>query len=131
MPADILSVNNSAVFMAAVFGAERLGPPNVMPIPLDFTVSDNWLLNLDNQQGRGLINGVQTIYVDNSRSDIPVVIRFPGTQQTINANGRTQGYYTALCPNPINAVFSAPGGGLVTVILMNYPTATSIWSATN
>lgn len=117
-----------SIFSGSMFPAEG---PRVIPIYLNFQLADSYALDYRNQQALGLMSMCQALYIDNSDSVVPIVVKNEGTGQSIIVSGRTQGYYTIPCPNPIRLTFSAPGGAeKAQVLLLNYPVTSAQWSAT-
>lgn len=102
--------------------------PKAIPLVLDFTASDSYLLDYGNQQRLNKITMVQTVFIDASLSDVPVSVSVQGLNQVITAKGRTQGYYPVCCPNPLKLVFTCiTGPAGVIIILLNYPVSPCQW----
>jgi hypothetical protein len=72
---------------------------------------------------------VQTVFVDTSNTDDPVVITCGKGGQQIVAKGRTQGYYPVIAPNNWDLSFfcSDAGGPLVFVALCNFQVQPAVW----
>ena len=71
---------------------------------------------------------IQTMYIDMSASDVPMIVNINGSRQNITAKGRTQGYYCVLAPNPVKLTFTCAGGPLgVVVYFINVPIPGVVW----
>src|SRR5574337_710353 len=107
MPATTLPLNAGSLANLAIDNQQI---PNegskAVPVLLDFTVSNQYTLDLQNIQSRGFLSMIQTMYIDMSASDVPMIVNINGSQQNITAKGRTQGYYTVMCPNPVKLTFT-------------------------
>jgi hypothetical protein len=78
-------------------------------------------------------SGCQSIYVDTSMTDSPVIISVAGSQQTLVIKGRTQGYYPLIAPNIFNLTATCAdtvNAVNVQIILMNFFVPPAQWSAT-
>jgi hypothetical protein len=107
--------------------------PIVLPFNFDFTVATGnpkHLIDLTQTFQSGAISQVQTMYFDNSKNDVPVVVTIQGSSQTITMPIGAQGYVPILCPQP--GVMQLDGtasttGTAVYVGLINVPMPTDIW----
>jgi hypothetical protein len=95
---------------------------------LDFSAAPTFHLDLQNDQSRGYIDLVQTIYIDNSAGGDQVVINISGSQQVIIAKAGTQGYYNVICPNPIVMDISSNGGQVAKFHFINVAIPGAVWS---
>lgn len=99
-----------------------------IPALMDFTLSDQFVFDLQNIQARGFMSMVQTLFIDMSQSDVPMTLFFNSSGQTIVAKGRTQGYYCVLCPSPVKFTANCKGGPLgVVIFLINVPIPGIVW----
>jgi len=98
-----------------------VGGPKCVPINLDFSVSTTYNLDMSNVQSRGFFDMVQTVWVDNSLSDVILTITVPNTQQTLKIPAGIQGYFSVLAPNPVRMQFDSTGGVVCQVTLLNFP----------
>ena len=100
-------------------------------IPLDFSKTGVYTLDLTTVQDKGYFSMLQTIFVDASAATGSTSILDQGSQQTIIAGKNTQGYYPLLAPNPVQLTFSnASGSDFVTLWLINVAIPGVVWVAT-
>lgn len=118
-----------------VFGAQVPGEgPRAIPVNVLMGTVQQWIGDLRQFTDKGTVSQVQSVWIDNSQSDNAVSISFTGiTNQNITVKGRTQGFYTAICPNPIGIEITMPNavGGQsipVSILLLNYPVSQTWWS---
>jgi len=121
------AVNNAA--FGVWNGYAPASGPKALPYRFDFTteaiIRDDFLsLNV-----LGVLQFVQTIYVDNQRNPNPFTIIFGVTNQRLVVPALTQGFYAVMAPDQTTFVASTtPGVGvLVDVIFMNVPMPISQW----
>jgi hypothetical protein len=111
MPATTLAIQGDQLVNLALDNQQIPSEgTKAIPMLLDFTLANQFTLDLTNIQQRGFLSMVQSLYIDNSTSDIPLQIFINGSQMVVVAKGRTQGWYTVMCPNPVKFAFSCPGG---------------------
>lgn len=105
--------------------------PRAIPLLLNFGLTTQFTLNLQNVISRGFISMVQALWIDNSQNSEQIQINFPNTQQTIRLEAGEQGYVNCLCPNPAQLSFSSISGDNGIVIhLLNYPVTNAVWQTT-
>lgn len=122
------ALNLSLVQLERTLGMPSEGP-KCIPITLDFTAQNTYVLDYSNQQARGYIAMIQTIFCDTSTSAVNLVVTSNGSRQVLKIKAGTQGYYPILVPNPINLSFSCPGGPSdVRIQLLNFPVPHGQWS---
>ena len=84
------------------------------------------------EDAEGVINNIQTLYVDASQTPSPFVLYFPESQQTIWIAAKTQGYYPFACGDQcqIQAKSFLPGGAgySITVQFLNVPVPPCVWN---
>ncbi len=102
--------------------------PRAVPLNLDFTLFDSYVLDYASMQDRGFLSMVQALYIDNSANTAALTVLIGGSLQTIKAAPGSQGYYSVLAPNPIKMTFTSVGGGAVYVALVNTQMATDKWN---
>lgn len=107
--------------------------PRAIPLSLDFTLTAEYDLNLQNVQARNFVSEIQAIYVDNSANLATLNINAPNTGQVIAILPGEQGYVNILTPNPVIMSFTCTGttlalAGKAKVYLLNYPVTNAIWS---
>lgn len=103
--------------------------PLACRLNLDFTLSAEYTLDLQNAQSLNQFDLCQTIFVDNSVGGAAVTITIPQSGQSIVVKAGTQGYFNVICPNPIGMVFDSAGGSRVTIFLINVAIPGATWSA--
>ena len=96
---------------------------------LDFTITNEWDLDMQQVQGTNQFDLCQTIYIDASAAGADFQVFVPGSQQIITAKAGTQGYYNIICPNPIKMQFTC-AGGQVRIHLTNVAIPGAVWSTT-
>lgn len=104
--------------------------PKAIPFNFDFSVQPSYAVDLQNQQARGFISMVQTIWIDNSLNDQPVSILFDVIGQNVKFGPRWQGYFPVMVVNPPKFLISSPGGQTTQVVLMNVPFPAGNWGST-
>ena len=107
--------------------------PKAIPIRLDFSVAGgsitSYSIDLLITQERALLTMVQTLYIDLSTAVNDLIVTVGGSNQIIQAEAGTQGYYPVLCPNPPKFQFDvAAPGDVDTVFLINVPIAGVVWT---
>jgi len=100
---------------------------------LDFSADSEFDLDLEQFTQQSRISMVQSIYIDlsDTANAMVVIVDPSGLDQEIVANGRTQGFYTLLSPNPPRIVFKCASGQPQRVHLLNVPVAGVVWAATH
>jgi hypothetical protein len=96
---------------------------------LDFTVTPEWDLDLQQIQGTNQLDLCQTLFIDASQAGADFQAFVPGSQQIIVAKAGTQGYYNVICPNPIKMQFTC-AGGQVRVHVLNVAIPGMVWPTT-
>jgi hypothetical protein len=103
--------------------------PRCIPLLLDFTTFDTFIADLKQFEAVTRISMIQTIFIDLRNSDAGMTVLARGTNQTISAKARTQGYYNILAPNPTELVLQMTNGPAgVPVFLINVPIAGAVWA---
>src|ERR1700674_3225355 len=107
--------------------------PKAIPIRLDFSVAGgsitSYSIDLLITQERALLTMVQTLYIDLSTAVNDLIVTVGGSNQIIQAEAGTQGYYPVLCPNPPKfQIDVAAPGDVDTVFLINVPIAGVVWT---
>jgi hypothetical protein len=110
---------------------EPVEGPRAIPFNLDFTTSTgqpSYDIDLSViQSNQPKISMIQTAFVDLSGTDSPLQIKVQGTNQTIVAKGRTQGFYSLLAPTPSRFNIACASDSIVPVALLNVPVAGVVW----
>lgn len=102
--------------------------PRTIPFTFDFTALSAYSVDLQNQQSRGFIQSVQSVYCRNPGS-VAVSIKFgAGANQQIDFPPQSAGYLPVMVQNPIKFTATSVGGdSSVLVLLCNVPMPASIW----
>ena len=111
--------------------AGRLGPLAVR-LFMDFSVQNEYDVNLQNVQAQNKFDLCQTVFIDNSAGGaaVTLTIGVKGSPTfTVVAKAGTQGYYQVICPNPIVMQFTSSGGAPCTAYLINIAISGVVWSA--
>jgi hypothetical protein len=126
-----VQISQNALAFLKVQGA-KVPPegPIAIPIPLDFTATTDYSLNLQNIISRGFISMVQAVFVDNSANSAAITLQFDNTSQNITLQAGEQAYLNVLCQNPAVMDFVSTGGVAgITVWLLNFPVVNCVWAA--
>lgn len=118
----------SSVYPVSVQAYPAEGP-KAIPVLLDFSAQDGYLLDFSNQQSRDFISSAQTLFIDNTGigSDT-MTVTMEGTGQVLTILANTQGYYPILCGTIIRITFeSASASNVVKVFVLNIPVAPAQW----
>lgn len=105
--------------------------PRAVPVPLDFSPggSPDYRLDLQNFMAQAKITMIQSVFIDLKDSDQPLLITVNGSNQKLQAKGRTQGYYQLLAPNPLTLEFHMDNGTTSIVVhLINVPIPGVVWA---
>lgn len=103
--------------------------PKCVPLSFDFTAQSSYAVDFMAIQQRGLIDSVQTLFIDNNAGTTALTVLINQSSQLIIAAPGTQGYYPVLCPNPMRFTFTCTGGTANTqVFALNVPIPSSVWS---
>lgn len=86
-------------------------------------------LDLTNQQAQGVIDQIQSVYVDNSGNGAALSITST-TGQVIICPAESQGWFPVLSSNPPVFQFASGGGTDVPLFFTNVPMPVGTWSAT-
>lgn len=103
MPQPVSTQNN---FLPVGIGI-RPREPKSIPVDFDFTVSNSQQLDFGNQQMRGVIGWLQSIFIDNY-SLYPVTVQFSTLSHAIVVPAQSQMWAKVQCPNPPTVTVSSP-----------------------
>lgn len=97
--------------------------PKAIPITLDFTTLAERDFDLIDATARGVIDFVQSIWVDNSDNDNSLTLTFSQTAQRLVVPANAQGIWPVIAPQGLRCVATTtPGVGVICqIILMNVP----------
>lgn len=123
-------LGNPRVAYQVAFGEiQRDGGSLVMPLTVDFTNANPFVVNLQNELMRNQMPFVQAIYLDNSNNPNSLSVQVSGTNQVITIAGGAQLMTAILCTvdNP-TFVFSTIGNTQkVPIQLMSFPVPAEYW----
>lgn len=108
-----------------------LGPekgPVIMPIPLDFSAQNPFLVDLEREVSADRIEWVQTIFIDNSANTTAVTITWAISGQIIVIPPGSQAYLPVLVPNTPRFSISTTGTPTVYLHAINVPMPAIIWN---
>jgi hypothetical protein len=105
------------------------GPKAVALPALDFTVTNQYSLNMQSFQQNKQFSAVQAMFIDNSQNGSQLVIQVQGSPFALNVAPNRQAYLTILAPNPANILFSSNGAATSFVMLLNFPVVNHDWPA--
>lgn len=107
-------------------------PCDTLAIPYDVVLvaGASSSLDLSIPISNGIIDQVQTLFVDNSNSVGALYIQASLTNQVLKIPGLSQGYVPILAPSPPVLTFTAAGGAVAAKLqIMNTPMPIAIWPA--
>jgi hypothetical protein len=117
------------------FGLPNTSKPTSGPIgvnvALDFTVGDNITGDLGLEQMQGVIEYVQSIWIDNSLNTKSLSIVFSGTQQKLTIKAGQQALLPVIATNgKLNWAAQSIGANvIVPTIMMNQEVTPFLWQA--
>lgn len=103
--------------------------PKCIPIQLDFSAQNSYLLDFTLIQQRGFISELQAVFIDNSLNASPVMLTVNGTNQVVQVGGGTQGIYPIFVPNPPKFTAFSNGGVNVGMQFLNVPITCVNWNS--
>lgn len=103
--------------------APAAGGPKAIPIVFDFTVASEIDFDLIAETTAGIIDFVQSIWVDNATNPNALRFTFSQTGQRLVVPANAQGIWPVIAPSGLRCrVQTTPGGALlITCILLNVP----------
>lgn len=103
--------------------------PKAIPVLCQFGTTQSFTIDFQNVQSRGVINSIQTVFIDNSGNTKSITLTDTATTQEIICPGNSQGYFPIMVPNP--PVFTAVSTGTanVQIIFMNVQINPIVWNA--
>jgi len=105
--------------------------PRSITLAFDFSVQATYPIDLLLAQDTGLIDGIQTVYIDNGLNGSAVTLTVTQTQQAITAPPNSQGYYPIFMPDPPLATITSAGNVIVKCIFLNVKLEHGIWNVLN
>lgn len=104
------------------------GGPKVIPYTLDFTTLTQIQVDTTQMIQSGLIEYIQTLYIDNKDNTGVLTLNIELLNQRIVIPAGRQGYWNVLAPNPPVFDFSVPAAfGKVYLQLINVPVQPANW----
>ncbi len=127
-----MKINQDLLAYQTVFNARvpKRGP-RCIPINLDFgTIGPDidYSLDYQNMESRGFMEMVQSVFVDNANNATEFIITCSISRQSLRIPPYSQAYLAILMPNPPRMVFTSESGGVVQVVLLNFPVINHVWS---
>lgn len=108
-------------------GNEKIVPA-MLGFSLNFAAQALQSLDIQYAQQSGQLPILQTIFIDNSQSDVELILSFPSSLQQITAKGRTQGYYPVVLPVGCHQILmNQPAGGQVVIELLTVAVQGVVW----
>lgn len=116
------------------FQSANLAQPNAgsqaIAVPLDFTSTANIAVDLTQEFMDGVLDFVQSVYIDNADNPAPIDIIFNGAPvpQRVRAQAFSQGWYAVAWPVGAGRVVAKTSQGqVVQVIFANYAMPYVVW----
>src|SRR6185437_8483945 len=104
--------------------APASGGAKAMPISLDFTVNGEIDFDLITETQRGIIDFVQSAWIDNSNNPNPLSLIYSQTGQAIVIPAKAQGIWPVIAPSGLRCTATTtPGNGVVSHNLSKRPHA--------
>lgn len=97
--------------------------PKALPVTLDFTATQIITFDLLLEETQGVIQYVQSIWVDNADNASPLTLTFAQTNQRIVVPANAQGAWPVIAPDQTQVKAQSVGGVICSVILLNVPLA--------
>ncbi len=99
--------------------------PKALPIQFDFSAATSFDVNLLTENTNGVIQFVQSIWVENHNNPSPLVITFQGTGQIIKVPAFAQGCWPVFSTDQVvfNLSTLQNAAAIGKVILLNVPMA--------
>ena len=103
--------------------------PKALPVPFDFSSVGTMSFDLLLENTEGILQFVQSVYVDNSDNPGPLTITFAQTRQRLIVPANSQGNYPVICPDQTQVTMSSPvnASAVGRIILMNVPMPYTQW----
>jgi len=100
-----------------------------LAIPLDFGAATTYEIDVTTLQQQGFIEGIQTVYVDNSLNGSPLIITCSVTSQKIQVPSLAQGFFPLLQPTPAKITVNTAGGAPANQIIhiLNFYLPPAVW----
>lgn len=129
-----MAIYNSSVLRAVSLAMQMVPKEGPLGVPLnfDFSAQPFYLVDFSEATQQNRISCVQSLYIDASGVDAPIVVQDQSTGFTIVAMPRTQGFYQFMTPNPAKIQVScASAVSGVQVFAYNIAIPSAVWSATH
>lgn len=127
----VLPLNSLDLFGFKVFnGTTPREGPKALAIVLDFTLAASYFIDLTLQVQQGIIQTIQTLFVDASQSQNEITFQMAETGQTIIIPNNCQVYMPVLMGSPPRFTASATlsvNTGIIPVQLLNFALPGLIW----
>jgi hypothetical protein len=103
--------------------------PKSLAVPLDFSATLSWVLDIGPLQDQSLFDNVVCLYVDNSANGASVTVSISGTLQVISCPANSQGYFPVLANARPVLTFATGGGVTVNFQVLNFEVQPAVWHA--
>lgn len=116
-------------FQTSNLAAPKAGS-QAISVPLDFTLSPNIAVDLTQEFMDGVLDYVQSVYIDNADNPAPIDIVFTGapTSQRVRAQAYSQGWYAVAWPVGAGRLTALSSQGqIVQAIFANYAMPYVVW----
>jgi hypothetical protein len=112
----------------SIFRGPAKKGPKALPYKLDFTATQLFTLDFTGLELQEFLEGVQTIFVDNSLNTATLIITCSNTGQIVTYPAKSCGYATLLQPIPGTIDIFTTGGVVINLQLLNFHIDPMIWS---
>ena len=103
--------------------------PRALPVQYDFSVQPSYQTDLTLIKQLGGFSIVQSLFIDNSEGNEPVVVKENVMGQSISVPAGSQGFFPILVASADVFTVSSIGSGAAQVIYINVPIAPQEWDA--
>jgi hypothetical protein len=110
-------------------GATPKEGPMAIPFAIDFTVNQTYTMDLTAIQQLARISIIQTLYVDNSLSTVPLTVLCATTQQKLTVAPGSQAYISVVLSNKLALTILSTSGLVIPVIALNIAMNTYQWQS--
>ncbi len=103
--------------------------PRCVPFVVPFaTAAGPYLIDLQQMVASKRMTVCQSIFIDNTGNDSPLIVNVGGSNQNIVCPSEAQGYFPILTPALPRFTIDTQGTGNVQVIFINVPVPAAVWS---
>lgn len=102
--------------------------PRVIPITVDFTTQQTWMLDLTQQTALKIVGYIQCVFVDNSQNGETISIQTQTVRQTVVIPPYSQAFVPLLLVDGPVVNLSSAGGIPIMLHFLNVPMPLEVWS---